>query len=390
MFKKFTYFAISIAMLLMMSYSGANSQGTPMPVGPYNWGTGSYNYIYGVEILTAPRDFWIVRVNALGGYGSGNQSVEIYRMNGVPAYAGQFWYDNPIYGPYSPWYTPLWSCRNWSGGTGPIQISQGTAYPSGTVQDIFCTAGTTYMLTGNIGNYYHACYYGYGYNSNIGGTPVTLWGGYVYNPFQMYYGWSYYGWMYRYGNFPIGRIQIYYMLPCYIYVTQTTGGTIAPGTTYGPFKPGLDVNRDYTVTPDPGKHIVDVTINGATVGSITRPVHTQHFGVVNTTQTLSATYGNRIIATGYGASLTPTGASYYVVGSNPSYVIVPFPGAFVSSITATGDITGVVNIPVLNSGAGQTIALGQPGYPFANLNEDWTLDVVCMMNLFTSAEQHGT
>jgi len=375
-------------MLLLLFLIEAKSQGTPMPVGPYNYGIYSYNYIYNTYFFQAPRDFWIVRANVLGGYGSGNQSIEIYQMSQWPSYGGQFFYDLYFY-PYYPRLTPVWSVRNWSGGSGPININAGIAYPSGTIQDIFIQSGQRYCIAGNIDNRYQSCYYGYGYNTNIGGTAMTLWGAYLYNGYQMYNNWCYYGWFYPNYYRQIGRVQIYYILPCYIYVTQTSGGTISPGTTYGPVKPGVDVNLDYTVTPDPGKHIVDVTLNGATVGSITRPVHTQHFGVLNSTQTISATYGNQIIATGYGAFMNPTGSSYYVVGSNPSYVTTPFPGAFISSITATGAITGVVNIPVLNSGQGQTIALGQPGYPFANLNEDWTLDVVCMMNLFTSVEAHG-
>ncbi len=388
MFKKITYLAISIAMLLLMSYGEAKSQGTPMPVPTYQTWGGYYYYLYGY-FFTAPVNFWIVRAEVLVGPSTGNQSIEIYRMTQNPSYCGQFFWGQANY-PYTPGLVPLWSVRN-SSISGPININQGSAYPSGTIQDIYCTAGTTYYIHGNRANYYSSMgSYGYGFNSSIAGIPVTLWGGFVYNFNYMYNGWSDYGYMYRNCYYYVGRTQIYYMLPCYIYVTQTTGGTIAPGATYGPFKPGTNVNLDYTVTPVSGKHIVDVTLNGVTVGTITRPVHTQHFGIVNTTQTLSATYGNKIVATGYGASLNPTGTSYFVTGSNPSYLATPFPGAFISTITATGDITGVVNVPVLNGGAGQTIALGQPGYPFGGLNEDWTLDVVCMMNLFTSVEPHGT
>ncbi|MBI5324939.1 MAG: T9SS type A sorting domain-containing protein [Ignavibacteriae bacterium] len=365
-----------------------HSQGTPMPMPPYNAGLGSYNYVYNTYWYTAPRDFWIVRLQELGGWVSGNQSIEIYRLSLPPAYSGQLFYNEYWYGAQTYRLTPLWSIRNFAS-TGIININQGTAYPGGTVQDIFCTAGTRYLISGNMSNYYNNCYYGSPYNTNVGGTTLTMYPCYMYNGYQMYYNWSYYGYLYT-SSYYMGRTQIYYMLPCYIYVTQTSGGTIAPGTTYGPFKPGLDVNLNYTVTPTVGKHIVDVTINGASVGSITRPVHTQHFGVVNTTQTLSATYGNRIVATGYGCFLNPTGTSYFITGANPSYVITPFPGATVNTITATGAISGAISIPVLNGGQGQTIALGQPGYPFGSINEDWTLDVVCVMNLFTTVEPHGT
>ena len=406
MFKKFTIFSFVIITALLYLVSETNAQppgSTPITVYPnYYTALGSWNYCYNGYWFQAPRDFWIVAVRKSNGWTTANFKTthQIYQFSQVPPYSGVTFYDT-VYAWSTYRMMPRWKVDSYgTDGNQVCNMSDGRNQLGQQVEDLYVQSGTVWAIYSQFdypqAGYYYSYislpYYTSGWYTNIGGTGFYL------RPSRAYYNinpasygyWCYNSYNMNGSSYYVGRTVFWYMLPCYIYVTQNTGGTISPSAPYGPFKPGLNVNLDYIVTPDPGKHIVNVTINGSPVGAVTRPVHTQHFGVVNQTQTLSATYGNRIIATGYGAFLSPTGTSYYVTGSNPSYTCSPFPGAFISSITATGSISGVVMIPVLNSGAGQTIALGQPGYPFANLNEDWTLDVVCMMNLFTSAEQHGT
>ncbi|MBI5326428.1 MAG: hypothetical protein HZB41_14345, partial [Ignavibacteriae bacterium] len=405
MFKKFTFSAIIIAAFLFLIFTKTNAQppgSNPITVGSYTNGLGSTSQCYGGYWFRSPVDLWIVAVQVQSGAYDGPRSTQIYQFTFQPPSNGYYVYDSVYYPTYSNRMNPRWRIENY-GSTGYeiSNISSGRNYQGQVVNEIFVPANTywgiysqsQYPAAGYYYSYWSWCYRSYSWYTTIGGIGTYLY------PSRGYYGYGYmstptwctYSYNYTGGSLTyIGRTRFWYMLPCYIYVTQNTGGTIAPSAPYGPFKPGFDVNLDYVVTPDPGKHIVDVTLNGASVGAITRPVHTQHFGIVNTTQTISATYGNRIIATGYGTFMNPTGTSYYVTGSNPSYDVTPFPGAFITSITATGSVSGVINVPVLNSGTGQLIALGQPGYPFANLNEDWTLDVVCMMNLFTTTEQHGT
>ncbi|MBI5325973.1 MAG: hypothetical protein HZB41_11995, partial [Ignavibacteriae bacterium] len=391
MFKKFTFLAFSIGMLLLCMFSEVYSQGTPTPMGPYNWGT-YYGYVqYSSYFFTANRNFNIVRVNVPNEYGGNQpQSVEIYRLNTQPTYSWQWYYDDVFYPWYSPNYTPLWSVRAWGGGNGPVPINQGSAYPGGTIQYIPITSGQSYLVVGNIGNYYQSCYYGYGWVTNISGTPLQLWPAYIYNGYYMYSYWSYYGYMNPYVNYPMGRTVLYYTVPIYIYTVQAAGGTISPAGTAGPFSEGDNVNLNYTVTPNPGREIVSVLINGAPQSPISRPIHTQHFGVITSDQTITAVFGYKVTSTGYGAFITPPAASYYAAGTNPSFSTTPFPGATISSIVATPQVGPPVNIAVLNGGLGQTIALGQPNYPFANISQNWTLDVICVMNLFTSIEPHGT
>ncbi len=392
MFKKVTYSVLTIAMLLLLAFASIKADMGPTPMGPYNYGTyyGYGNYAY---YFTANRDFWITRVHVPNEYGGNQpQSVEIYRLNVVPSYSWQFFYDQYFYGAQTYNYLPLWCVRAWGGGNGPIQINQGTAYPSGTVQDLYIQSGQTILVCSNIGNYYQSCYYSYGWVTNIGGTNLQLWPALVYNGYYMYSNWSYYGYMMPNYSYPMGRTELYYNLPVYITAVQAAGGTITPAGQTGPFKAGTDANTNYTITANAGKWISDIIVNGNSIGqgSITnRSVMTYHFGVINSNQTITAVFGNKITATGFGVFMNPSGTSYYGPGANPTFVLTPFPGARISTIIATPAVGSPVSILVQNNGNGQTVALGQPGYPFASLSQDWTLVATAVVSLTTSTTAHG-
>ncbi|TAL67370.1 MAG: T9SS type A sorting domain-containing protein [Bacteroidetes bacterium] len=392
MSKKIYTFLFSL-ILIISSVAEMQSQGTQMPTPPqvYCWSSGSVVFGYW---FTAPVDMWIVQAQNPTGCISGDQSIEIYRLNNNPSgYCAYTYYNDMYYSYMSYKIYPLWRVSGISS-TGPVAINQGKDRNGATIQNIPVSAGDRIAVFTGYRNgpytiYFSTYYYTSVYYTNIAGNSVQMRPSSLYTPYP-WDNWGNYATMYGYCSYYLGRGNIWYILPVYITAVQAPNGTIAPAGQKGPYQPGTNVNLDYTVTPNPGYHIVDVTINGASVGSITRPVHTQHFGVVNTNQTITAVFGHRIIATGYGAYMNPTGNNYYAAGTNPSYTTTPFPGATISSITAVGSVSGTINIPVLNGGQGQTIALGQPGYPFANLNQDWTLDVICVMNLFTSVGPHGT
>jgi hypothetical protein len=394
MFKKFTYLAISIAALLLMTFVEAKAD-TPIPVAPYSYNT-YYGYvIYNSYFFTANRSFIITRFQVPNEYGGNQpQSVELYQLNTAPSYPGQFYYDQVFYGAQNYNYSALWSVRAWGGGNGPIPVNQGTWYPTGgTVQSISIQAGQTYLICGNIGNYYQSFGYGYGFQTNIGGTPMMLWWAEVLNGYYMYSYWSYYSYMYPNYTIYIGRVIFWYTLPVYITAVQAAGGTIAPAGVTGPFNQGDNANVTYTITANAGKWITDILVNGASIGqgSITnRSVMTYHFGVINSDQTITAVFGNKITATGFGVYMNPTGTTYYAPGANPTYMLTPFTGARISTIVATPSVGVAVNIPVQGTGGGQTVALGQPGYPFAALNKDWTLVATAVVGLTTSTTAHGS
>lgn len=68
-----------------------------------------------------------------------------------------------------------------------------------------------------------------------------------------------------------------------ITVTQTANGAISPGS-YSGFQPGS--SQTYTITPDAGYTIADVTVDGASVGAVA----SYAFGDIQGNHTITATF----------------------------------------------------------------------------------------------------
>lgn len=123
-----------------------------------------------------------------------------------------------------------------------------------------------------------------------------------------------------------------------ITVTQGTNGTIAPGTTtvnYGD-------NPTFTITPDAGYHIVDVLVDGSSVGT----VGSYTFTDVSADHTITASFAINtytITATaGANGSITPSGAVSVNHGADQTFTITPDGGYNVANVLVDGVSVGAV------------------------------------------------
>jgi len=98
----------------------------------------------------------------------------------------------------------------------------------------------------------------------------------------------------------------------------------------------------YTITPNTGYHILDVTVNGTSVGAVT----SYQFPSVTTDKTISATFAiNTYTITAvndtFGA-VTPAGVTTVNYGATPTYTITPNTGYHVLDVTVNGTSVGAV------------------------------------------------
>ncbi|MFA5414772.1 MAG: PKD domain-containing protein, partial [Methanoregula sp.] len=98
----------------------------------------------------------------------------------------------------------------------------------------------------------------------------------------------------------------------------------------------------YTITPDVGYHVVDVTVNGTSVGAVTSYV----FPAVTTNKTIAATFAiNTYTITaspGANGAITPAGVTTVNYGATPTYTITPNVGYHVVDVTVNGTSVGAV------------------------------------------------
>jgi hypothetical protein len=111
-----------------------------------------------------------------------------------------------------------------------------------------------------------------------------------------------------------------------IIASAGTGGTISPS---GNVVVNNGATQVFTITPNTGNHIVDVLVDGGTVGA----VGTYTFNNVQTDHTISATFAvgsgtaYTITATaGSGGSITPSGQVIVYQGSSQLFTITPTSG----------------------------------------------------------------
>ncbi len=130
-------------------------------------------------------------------------------------------------------------------------------------------------------------------------------------------------------------------------------GTISP---VGTVTPNNGVSQPFHITPDEGHHIVDVLVDGVSVGAVTSYI----FANVSANHTISATFAidTYIISASAGAGgwIDPAGDTVVESGDYLEYAITPDEGYYISSLT----VDGVSVAPV-------------PYYSFGNVTSNHTI-----------------
>jgi hypothetical protein len=153
-----------------------------------------------------------------------------------------------------------------------------------------------------------------------------------------------------------------------ISASANSGGSITPTTSVN-----YQGNKTFTITPDTGNHIVDVLVDGTSVGatnsytftSVTSP---HHIGAVFAIDTFTITS-----SAGIHGTISPAGATKVTYGSNQSYTITPETGYHLTSVL----IDGVIST----------------NYTFSAITASHTISAtfaIDTLNITSSAEAHGT
>lgn len=124
----------------------------------------------------------------------------------------------------------------------------------------------------------------------------------------------------------------------------------------------------YTITPDAGYHVVDVLVDGTSVGAVT----SYTFPPVTTNKTISATFALNTYtitaSSGANGAITPTGVTTVNYGGSQAYTITPTIKYHIDTLTVDGVTTTYP--PKINS-----------PYTFSNVQDNHTISVTFAKNL---------
>jgi len=129
--------------------------------------------------------------------------------------------------------------------------------------------------------------------------------------------------------------------------TAGAGGALSPGTVQT-----VDYGTDsatFTVTPDPNYHIVDVLVDGASVGAVT----SYKFTNVKANHTIAASFAidtfTIVPTAGANGSITPDTTQTVAYGGSSAFAIAPAPGYFIKDVLVDGVSVGAVNNYTFNN-----------------------------------------
>jgi hypothetical protein len=154
-----------------------------------------------------------------------------------------------------------------------------------------------------------------------------------------------------------------------ITATAGAGGSIAPA---GVTTVNYDASQAYTITPSAGYHVLDVLVDGVSVGAVLNYT----FSNVNATHTIDATFAINtytITATaGANGAISPSGAVLVNHGDNQTFTITPNAGYHVDTLTVDS-----IPVPAATS------------YTFTNVTATHTIDVTFAINTYTITATAG-
>ncbi len=150
-----------------------------------------------------------------------------------------------------------------------------------------------------------------------------------------------------------------------------SGGGISPS---GSVQVSQGGNQSFTITPNAGYHIANVTVDGASLGAVA----TYTFSSVSANHTIAATFTANttytITATaGAGGSISPSGSTIMNQGVSQSYTITPNSGYKIASVTVDGAAVGAVAT-----------------YTFSNVSANHTIAATFSANTYTITASAGT
>ena len=133
--------------------------------------------------------------------------------------------------------------------------------------------------------------------------------------------------------------------PHTVTLTQGAGGVIA-----GPTAVLQNDTPSYTITANPNFRVADVTVNGVSQGAVTALTLPPITGDVTIAASFVVTNFTVTLNAGLHGSIT--GPTSVLVGTRPSYSIVPDPGCFITGVSVNGVSVGVVStltLPTVNA-----------------------------------------
>ena len=126
------------------------------------------------------------------------------------------------------------------------------------------------------------------------------------------------------------------------YTITASAGTNGNVTPAGVTTVNYGSTPTYAITPNSGYHVVNVLVNGTSVGVVT----SYSFPSVTADKTISATFAvNTYTITasaGANGAVTPAGVSPVNYGATPTYAITPNPGYHVVNVLVNGTSVGAV------------------------------------------------
>jgi hypothetical protein len=138
-----------------------------------------------------------------------------------------------------------------------------------------------------------------------------------------------------------------------------TTGTAGNGSISGPATVSYRGSASYTITPAVGSHVVDVVVDGVSVGIVSSYL----FANVTTNHTINASFAlnTYTISATAGAYGTVSGPATVPYGGNASYTITPTAGFRVANVVVDGISVGAV-----------------PSYNFTNVKANHTISATFM------------
>jgi photosystem II stability/assembly factor-like uncharacterized protein len=125
-------------------------------------------------------------------------------------------------------------------------------------------------------------------------------------------------------------------------ITKTAG---AGGSISGPDTVSSGADASYSITPSAGHHVLDVVVDGSSVGAVS----SYQFLAVTASHTISATFeGNTFTVTssnGMNGSISPLGVSAPITygADSATYTITPAPGSVISNVVVDGVPVGKIS-----------------------------------------------